>query len=265
MESALDARVTPRQRLDWERDGWLVLKDLLPGDARAKLDSWVSAVSEPSGRFDRRLHYFERTSTGRALCRTERFLDDHPQLGQLITSGALPTVAAELIGEPVVIYKEKINYKQPGGAGFRAHQDATAYAFIHRHVTCLVAVDAMTIENGCLEFAPHGVPLLLPGDGDGCIAADVVTRLDWRPIELPAGGVMFFGSHVPHRSGPNGSTTPRRALYLTYNALAEGARRSDYYDERDRLLAQRARADSTAARISTIGHFEGQPADGEGA
>jgi hypothetical protein len=35
----------------------------------------------------------------------------------------------------------------------------------------------------------------------------------------------------------------------------------DYYHQRDRLLAQRARPGDTAARISTIGHFEGRPAD----
>lgn len=57
------------------------------------------------------------------------------------------------------------------------------------------------------------------------------------------------------------STAPRRALYLTYNAASEGARRSEYYDQRDRLLTQQARELDTAARISTIGHFEGRPTD----
>ena len=258
---SVDAHVTLQQRQDWNRDGWLVLNDLLPALARAKLDAWVSAISRPGGRRDHRLHYFERTSEGCVLCRTERYLDDHPQLRRLITTGLLPDVAGELIGERAVIYKEKINYKQPGGAGFRAHQDATAYAFIRHHVTCLVAVDAMTIDNGCLEFAPHGTPALLAEDGDGCIAADMAARLDWRAVEIPAGGVVFFGSHTPHRSGPNRSTTPRRALYLTYNAQSEGARRDEYYDERDRLLAQRVRSVGSADRISTIGHFEGRPAD----
>ena len=200
---AADTHVTLQQRQDWNRDGWLVLEDPLPGHAGAKLSAWVSAVSQPGAPRDRRLHYFERTAEGRALCRTERFLDDHPQLGRLITTGLLPAVASELIGERAVIYKEKINYKQRGGAGFRPHQDARAYAFIRRHVTCLVAVDAMTIANGCLELAPHGIPTLLAEDGDGCIATEVAARLDWRPVEVPAGGVVFFGSHVPHRSGPN--------------------------------------------------------------
>jgi hypothetical protein len=35
----------------------------------------------------------------------------------------------------------------------------------------------------------------------------------------------------------------------------------DYYDQRDRLLTQRVRPCDTAARISTIGHFEGGPPD----
>jgi ectoine hydroxylase-related dioxygenase (phytanoyl-CoA dioxygenase family) len=261
MATTLGTYVTAQQRQDWDRDGWLVLKDLLRGKARRTLDAWVTAVAQPGGLRERRLHYYEQTSEGRVLCRTERFLEDHLQLARLIATGVLPSIAGELIGEPVLIYKEKINYKQPGGAGYRAHQDATAYAFIRRHVTCLVAVDAMTSENGCLEFAPHGMPTLLAEDGDGCIAAEVAARLDWRPVAVSVGDVVFFGSHVPHRSGPNRAATPRRALYLTYNAASEGARRSDYYDQRDHLLTQRARRGDTAARISTIGHFEGRPAD----
>jgi len=255
-------RVTLEQRQNWDRDGWLVLTHLLPSAARRELDAWVREVSQPAGPRDRRLHYFERTSEGRVLCRTKRFLEDHQQLSRLVATGVLPAIVGELIGERAVIYKEKINYKQPGGAGYRAHQDATAYPFVRRYVTCLVAVDAMSAENGCLEFAPQGQPVLLADDGDGCIPAELAARLDWRPVEVSAGSVVFFGSHVPHRSGPNRSAQARRALYLTYNAASEGARRNEYYDQRDHLLAERSRAAGrTAARISTIGHFEGRPDD----
>ena len=40
MPAALGTRVTAQQRQDWDRDGWLVLKDLLPGKARRTLDAW---------------------------------------------------------------------------------------------------------------------------------------------------------------------------------------------------------------------------------
>ena len=46
------------------------------------------------------------------------------------------------------------------------------------------------------------------------------------------GDVAFFDSFAPHRSAPNQTDKPRRALYLTYNALSAGDRRERYYRDK---------------------------------
>ena len=43
---------------------------------------------------------------------------------------------------------------------------------------------------------------------------------------------MFFGSYIPHRSGPNLTDRPRRSFYLTYNALREGDKHDAYYQDK---------------------------------
>ena len=171
-------------------------------------------------------------------------------------------IASTLLGERALIYKEKINYKQTGGAGYAPHQDAAAYRYVNHHVTCLVAVDDMTPDNGCLEFAPGCLDALMPLNEVGCIDESIAETLEWTPVPVPAGGVLFFSSTAPHRSGPNRSDTHRRALYLTYNAFSEGDLRQAYYMDRERQLSERtpAKADAKAARISTIGHFLGERA-----
>lgn len=242
----------------WRNRGWVSFDELLPAPVAHALPRWVDDISRaPLPPQARRIHFYEQTEGGPALCRTERYLDDHPQVRALVTSGPLAAVAARLLGEPALVYKEKINYKLPGGAGFAPHQDATAYRFIDRHVTCLVAVDPMTPDNGCLEFARGQFGALLPDDGDGCLGADVAAALDWAPVPLPRGGVIFFSSLVPHRSGPNRTNEPRRALYVTMNARSAGDRRADYYATLERSLAH---ASGPSARISTIGHFQGRAA-----
>jgi ectoine hydroxylase-related dioxygenase (phytanoyl-CoA dioxygenase family) len=40
---------------------------------------------------------------------------------------------------------------------------------------------------------------------------------------------VLFDSYLPHRSGPNRSHAPRRALYVTYNRASEGDRRDEYF------------------------------------
>lgn len=252
--------LSSEQHEHWQNNGWILLEHALPPPISAVLDSWVASVARPASNDDSRLHYFERTEHGRTLCRTERFIEDHAGFEALTTRGVLRELASELVGEPAVLYKEKINYKLPDGAGFAPHQDATAYAFVRKHVTCLVAIDVMTVDNGCLEFARFTKRELLADDGDGCISPTLARGLEWQPVPMPAGAVLFFTSHVPHRSGPNRTGMPRRALYLTYNAASEGDRRHDYYQERDRSLAASAQIGGTA-RISTIGHFLGRKAD----
>jgi hypothetical protein len=69
----------------------------------------------------------------------------------------------------------------------------------------------------------------LPQGPGGDIHPEVEARLPWRPLELEAGDVVFFDSYLPHRSQRNASLRPRRALYVTYNRLAEGERRDDYF------------------------------------
>ncbi len=111
--------------------------------------------------------YAERTATGDAICRTENVSACHHGFAGL-TRGPLAQVAASALGVEVVDFKDKINYKQPGGAGFSPHQDLAAYPGASRVMSVLVALDECTPASGCLWFAP-GVDELLPTDDRGVV------------------------------------------------------------------------------------------------
>jgi ectoine hydroxylase-related dioxygenase (phytanoyl-CoA dioxygenase family) len=179
-------------------------------------------------------------------------------LGDLLLCGPLVEAASALLGEPAVLYKEKINYKLPGGAGFRAHQDAPAYPLIDVHVSAMVAIDDADETNGCLEVVSRCFDAVLPVDERGCIAADVVASLEWSAVPVRAGQTLWFHSRTPHRSAANHSSRPRRALYPTYNAASEGDRRAEYYATKLAAFAA-ADADTDHTRVSLIGDFEGRP------
>ena len=252
--------LTETQRRHWTVHGWLLLSHSLSSKVVSALSGWVEEMAVKGGYRDQRLLYYERTAQGKSLCRVERFLDDHRQLRSLIMEGMLPTLASTLLGERALIYKEKISYKRAGGAGYAPHQDAAAYRYVNHHVTCLIAVDDMTPDNGCLEFALGDLDALMPLDEAGCIDANIADTLTWTPVPMTAGSVLFFSSNAPHRSGPNRTDTQRRAIYLTYNAFSEGDLREAYYIDRERQLAayHAAGDNEETARISTIGHFLGE-------
>ena len=241
----------------YRRTGWL-LTETLDAEGLAELRQWVDDIADWPDDGDGWLHHREQTDAGPALCRSENLIPFHPGLRDLLTTGPLVAVASALLGEPAVLYKEKVNYKLPGGAGYAPHQDAPAYRFVETHVSCMVAIDDATVDNGCLEVAEGHHGEVLPVDATGCIQAEVVETFEWRPVEVRAGQTLWFHSRTPHRSGPNTSPRPRRALYPTYNALAEGDLRDAYYRQK---LAELGAAGDTGERVpvSLIGDFQGRP------
>ena len=234
--------------------GWVLTRSHRDVDAVARWVDEVAAWPDDDGPW---LHHREMSDTGPQLCRTENFVPFHEELRTLLTAGTMLATASALLGEPAVLYKEKINYKLPGGAGYAPHQDAPAYRFVQIHVSCMVAVDDSLIANGCLEVVSGRHHDLLPVDDVGCIRADVVADMDWAPVEVRAGETLWFHSRTPHRSGPNLGTTPRRALYPTYNALSEGDLRAAYYEQKRAELASAGEGDRVA--VSLIGDFQGRP------
>lgn len=237
--------------------GWLLTQTLDP-DGVAALRSWVDEVSSWPDEGDGWLHHREMTDAGPRLARSENLIPFHAGLRDLLTAGSLVRVASALLEEPAVLYKEKINYKLPGGAGYAPHQDAPAYLFVDAHVSCMVAIDDATLDNGCLEVVSGMHAEVLAMDDVGCIHPDVVATLDWAAVEVRAGQTLWFHSRTPHRSGPNTSPDARRALYPTYNAASEGDLREDYYREKLAAFDQR-RASGEHTGVSLIGDFQGRP------
>jgi Phytanoyl-CoA dioxygenase (PhyH) len=236
--------------------GWVAVETLDPA-ATAALGDWVAAVSALPDGTDGVLQHFEGTDDGPMLCRSENFVPIHAELRALLCAGPLVDIAGSLLGEPAVLYKEKINYKLPGGAGFSPHQDAPAYPMIEVHVSAMVAVDDADESNGGLEVVSRQFDRVLPLDERGCIAAEVADTFDWMPAPVKAGQTLWFHSRTPHRSGPNRSGRPRRALYPTYNAAREGDLRAAYYETKRAVFASAPPGDR--ARVSLINDFDGRP------
>lgn len=237
--------------------GWVLVCELGAGDV-AFVRNWVDDIARWPIGGGPWIHHRELTDDGPKLCRTENFVPFHDGMRDLLGI-RLARSASLLLGEPAVLYKEKINYKLQGGAGFAPHQDAPAYPLVDLHVSCMLAIDDATVDNGCLEVVDATHHHLLPMNDRGCIVEDLVEKLSWHPVPLRAGEALWFHSRAPHRSGANRSNTDRRALYPTYNARSAGDLRDAYY----RAKAEAIAATPPGARVvmSLIGDFEGRPVD----
>jgi len=194
------------------------------------------------------LHHWELTSNNdKVLCRSEKLVENFGMFNSILR-GPVQQLVSQATQNAVLLYKEKINYKHPGGTGgFRPHQDITAYPFIQSTVTtCLLPLTRTTIENGCLWFADFSDKEVLEHK-DGVIQD--AANLSWRPCETELGDVILFDSFVPHFSEANTTSAARPAVYATYNFASEGDLRDAYYAEKARTMK--------TGEISLINHFQG--------
>ena len=249
--------LTPEQIDHFRSTGWLLLRDLVAvpfSEVQAEVDR-LAAYGDDAPWLD----HYEMTDAGRRLARSEDFTPHSPLLRSVLCEGPLVEVASALLGEQALLYKEKVNYKLAGGAGFAPHQDKPAYPYVDQVLSVMVAIDDSTRANGCLEVVDARHSELLTQDERGCIATDVVDELAWEPVEMQAGDCLFFHALTPHRSGPNTSDRDRRALFPTYNGASEGDLRDAYYAAKREVFAS-SDPEVGRVRLSLIGDFQGRPA-----
>lgn len=244
----------------FRRDGWLLVPGALDRGELDTLDAAVGELERWAHDGGPGLHHFEQTDAGAVIARSEDFVNDSDVLREFICSGIVMDVLAELFGEPAVLFKEKINYKQPGGGGFAPHQDAVAYRFVDHHISCMVPLDPATEASGCLWVAMGYEQGQLPTDDRGRIEPSAATALNWRPVPVEPGDLLFFDSYTPHYSETNTTNRPRRAAYLTYNAASLGDHRERYYADKVGEFDQAGSDfDGERVRISISDDFLGRP------
>lgn len=248
------------QHTYWKNNGYLKISCFFSREEVAALQKWVSEIAQWKPTRDKWMHHYESTANGIQLSRSENFVPYHVALKETVTRGKVVGVVSELMIEPAVLYKEKINYKYPGGGGYAAHQDAPAYEFVPFHLTCLISVDAATAESGCLYFARgrhrEGFIAL---DENGCVVPKAAAEMAWTAVPTAPGDILLFGSYIPHKSEANRSKSPRRLIYLTYNARSQGDWRKKYYQDKRQAFAQYTKADAAqTSQISKIAHFQGR-------
>jgi 2-aminoethylphosphonate dioxygenase len=173
-------------------------------------------------------------SNTRIIQRIENFCPYHAGIDALIRGGRLQRAVEQLFGCPAVLFKEKINFKMPGGGGFEPHQDQQAGWSVYAplFITAMVSIDDATLENGCLEMADLPRQSALIGREWAPLAAAEMAHFEMVPMPTRPGDVLFFDSFVPHASKANLSREQRRILYLTYNRASDGDHRIRYFADK---------------------------------
>jgi ectoine hydroxylase-related dioxygenase (phytanoyl-CoA dioxygenase family) len=161
-----------------------------------------------------------------------------PGMHDVLWNPAFTVAAGQLLDGAVRFWHDQLFCKPargptvPGGGGVVAwHQD---YSYWTRtkpiaHLSCWIALDDSSRENGCLHYIPgsHRWPLLpitgLAGDMhaiQGVLNDEQKAQFNEVPVEFPKGYAAFHHPLTVHGSYANRSDRPRRALVI--NVFRDG-------------------------------------------
>ncbi len=218
------------------RQGWTAAHGFFSPAEAGEIARWTDELVGRPERPGAEMLYRERSlkdPIARVVQRIENFCPFHPGFDALVHGRLLSAVEA-LLGGPAVLFKDKINFKEPGGAGFEPHQDQQAgwSVFAPMFVTAMVAIDDATLQNGCLEMAD--APRLggLIGEEWTPLTPEQMKSFRLIPVPTAPGDVLFFDSYAPHGSAANLTDSGRRILYLTYNLREDGDYRARYFSDK---------------------------------
>ena len=246
--------LTDQQVADFDRDGYLILRDRIPGDLVARLseaaDEWIAAGRQ-LGRGAEGARDFEWADRpgGPVLFRVNYVHDKGRRESlELLGSPQLLGIAESLAGADFVPTYESLVFKGEGdGAAVPWHQDA-----LHPRSRRVVNVDVYLDDS----IAGQGALRVLPGSQrrrvDVCAVRD---EHGWNPpgvveVELRAGDVLLHDVMLVHGSPPTTGNPLRRTLYYEFRAAEqirdEGPWDDAWVQRRMRLLPLALRAHAEA-------------------
>lgn len=235
------------QKAFFQENGYLWIKNFFSPEQVQLLQNWIEDTNTAAQALLKLTHdlgnlpaetlvVVPEAGNPLQVCRAEDLCTSYPDFYHFVM-GTINSYIGYLLDEPYVLFKDKINFKWPGGGAFLPHQDFPAYEYFgpREHVTAMVCIDPATLENGCLQIAQNWregstiLPYITGGKAHGSIQPEYSANISWLPLETSPGDLVLFNSYIPHYSEVNKSKNPRRALFLTHNRLREGNHRKAYY------------------------------------
>jgi ectoine hydroxylase-related dioxygenase (phytanoyl-CoA dioxygenase family) len=220
----------------YQENGYVVVDKVLSPDVLARVREAITNVTAEAeaGRASRVKDVVIEPGDGAAggsvgvakapLRKLSQLVPGDPFFRSVAASPHILDMAAALIGNPthIMLYSDQV-FLKPAlcGSAKPLHQDNSYFRVTpHSHgVTCWIAVDDSTIDNGCMRYIPasHKLGLLPHKSLDYTHLTPEADNIGEEiPVPIPAGSAIFHHLLTLHSSAPNTSTRSRRAWALHF-------------------------------------------------
>jgi len=224
-----------RWQQDYQRDGYLLVEDLVDPDTLGVLRREVEKITADPDSLPPHLRRHVELERDYLQADSQRKYNDlgeaqvgnavrnimelplfSPDLARLIAYEPLLDVLEVLFGTPEFhFHNYKCIIKAPKvSSAFRWHRDLPYLRHSSANlITAMLCLDPMTIENGATVVMPgtHRIAEHEQRDEDREIdEKDLPADVPQVPVTCPAGSAVLFHVNIIHGGGPNRSTIPRR-------------------------------------------------------
>ena len=227
--------LTSEQTAHFRTHGWVAVPDFWNPEETAAMQAEVERLKQ-----DRLLHNVATEGDGETQARSKANLQLCPMSPHSTLFRALPfapkvvEAVGQLIGDPVALHLDQVFLKPARhGVGTNWHQDNAYFEIADPLMgTALwTAVHDATIANGAIRVIPDAFNTKLEHTRDGDSNHHIRCYPDEAqavPVELPAGGVVFFAYGTPHATGSN--DTARDRAGAAYHFLNTAVIPEGYFD-----------------------------------
>ena len=226
-------KVLTQQQYDfYKENGYLIIENFID---RAQIDSLKGAlerlVAEKAKGLEKDKGDFnlEKTSGGSdcdpiaagILRKIQSIVDHSPEFAALCECDKMLDSVEDLIGPNIYYHSSKLMFKPARHGGIKPwHQDYAYWASTKpEQVTCWLALDDATPENGCMQLVPgsHKGGLIKHGQNELQIDLRNLPADKVKIAPMKAGSLLLFHVLTLHHSGPNRSDKSRRAFIVDYD------------------------------------------------
>lgn len=224
-------QLTEAQLAAYERDGYVVVEDLLSPAEVAALRQRVRAYTHEGRSWEKikvqiepRIQRGELTvgQPGDGIRKIDGLVESDDLFHGLGLHPNILAILTQILGPDLKMFRNSLLLKPPEvGSAKGMHQDSPYWPIEPMALcSCWFTLDDATAENGTMAVIPAGHKLgALPHvhvTDDYVVDPAYYDMAQTVLTPIRAGGGLFFHSLLPHYTAPNRSSKWRRAIALSY-------------------------------------------------
>jgi phytanoyl-CoA hydroxylase len=230
--------LSAEQHQRFENDGYLVVEGLVPSVVLAELRERIDSIqrqAETATQVEGQAGKFNflaesggtaTTTVTRAIRKLSELAPADERFRAVASSPAIVDIVAALTGggDNVMLHSDQV-FLKPAFCGSEKplHQDNSYFRILPNSagLTCWMAIDDATIENGCLNYIPGSHKLGLVRHKPMANPIHLTPDVDFPlppavAVPIPAGSCIFHHLLCMHSSKANHSANHRRAWALHF-------------------------------------------------